>query len=144
MTGEETTMFLPRGFTVSLILLGALLLGMTLMPLFSCTKLWQADASFWGTPGSTTNPAIVAIGGVNPGSPAGTTPPLLEVVAGVLATAGFGGMATWLNRVKSNGAAAVATVTATAEAHDAQIAQLVAQVAVLTTALGVKPPAPTS
>ena len=87
-----------RFVEAALILFGCLLLAGTVLLLSGCTKLHQIDEAIWGptdAPSPSTGPAD---------SPAPEpTPPVLEIVAAVLAFLGYGGMAAWVKRSNSRG-----------------------------------------
>lgn len=87
--------------TIATLLIAALLI---VTALTGCARMQELDKQLWGTgePEPTTQPG---------GSPAagptavGIAPPIIELTAAILAAGGFGGMATWIKRIrrKENG-----------------------------------------
>lgn len=81
-------MFTPTGklclIFATLVVITALILGLS-----GCTRMMELDRTIW-TPITQTPEETQA----------GKPPPLLEVIAGALATIGFCGMALWIRRNK--------------------------------------------
>jgi len=101
-----------RFVEAALILFGCLLLAGTVLLLSGCTKLHQIDDAIWGSPSEAGEPQP---GDEGPGPE--PTPPVLEIVAAVLAFLGYGGMAAWVKRSNSRG-------TQTTNGLQAQLADL--------------------
>lgn len=91
-----------RDTAAALAVLLALAIGMALPWIASCTPLQRIDEALWGTaqpePDTPTTP-----GGLAPAIAADPPPPIVEAVASLAAALGFGGMATWVRRVRRNG-----------------------------------------
>lgn len=78
------------------------IIGVTIVVMLSgCSVMERVDEAIWKPPPSTstsTSQPATAYGQ----PPAPTAPPIVEVVAGLLAAGGFGGMARWLHNIKKN------------------------------------------
>ncbi|GAH58204.1 unnamed protein product [marine sediment metagenome] len=95
-------MFHSRTTAVCFALLGLILLAYTLGALAGCAQLQELDKRLWGPTGDSA-PMLRA-----PGDPAGApdpdqVPPIVQTAAGILALAGYGGMAAWIRRSNRNG-----------------------------------------
>lgn len=100
---------------VGVLCLGVLLLMLTLVMLSSCSRLQEMDRRIWGMPPP---PGPAGSGPADSGAPGapGGVPPIVQTLAGVLALAGYGGMAAWIRRSNRNGRATVGAVEQRLEA----------------------------
>ncbi len=81
------------------LILAALFFALTLPLLSSCAAVKKFDETFWKAPAPVTNPVTPTSQPAAPTAPAPATS-VAELVGALLAAGGFGGMATWLRRIK--------------------------------------------
>lgn len=84
----------------ALVFLALLAAGWFALTLAGCTPMHKLDQALWGTDEQPAEPS--------PGS----TPPILESIAAILATAGFGGMAAWTRRISRSANGRLSTLDA--------------------------------